>query len=477
MRSSSFASLLVVLPFAAGPLLSACGSSPSAATAASSGASSSSSSSSSTSSSTSGGGAGGSGGAGGAPDTTIDLVISKSLDSSSEHEPQLVVTSAGRVVVSYAERNESLTNYFHIGYRVSNDRGATWNEPGSIKLPMGSNIAANATLSADAAGDVYLAYGTEQKGANGVRSNQAVYLAKLDAKAQSFAEPTLMTDPAAMVGVYDQPAIFVTPAQSLLLTWGQGSADLQSIWLVSKLSTDAGKTWQTNVPLMDEGPQTYENLAHACAPSKGNRVYLYDLDAYVGLTLWRSDDGGATFAKDARTAVQAASENNTFSTMLDGNCVADGDEVWAVYGLTDQLSGDGSSVPRLVHVRLAHSGDGGKTIDWRASIDDAKAGKYFLLPRIAREASGAIDVTYYAGSGEGDKLASYRRARSSDGGKTFAPSTSLHAPITYELSRTTAAWFGDYMGVMAEGGDVFSAFIDNASGASHVVFHREPAVK
>ena len=127
-----------------------------------------------------------------------------------------------------------------------------------------------------------------------------------------------------------------------------------------------------------------------------------------------------TWDTSKRTAVEADDEAKTLSSLLDGNCLADGQEVWAVYGLTDQQN---ATVPPLTHIRLAHSSDGGATIDWRSSIEDPAAGKHFLLPRITFEGGSILDVTYYAGNGDGDANATYRRARSTDGGKTFGPSS------------------------------------------------------
>ena len=119
---------------------------------------------------------------------------------------------------------------------------------------------------------------------------------------------------------------------------------------------------------------------------------------------------------------------------------------------------------------LAHH-DGGQSIDSRVDVGDLSAGKYYLLSRLAREDSGALDITYYAGSGDGDDQASYRWGRSTDGGKTF-PTTVLRCPVVFEQSRVTSKFLGDYMGLVWQGGRLYSAFVDN-SAASHIVLHAE----
>jgi len=70
-----------------------------------------------------------------------------------------------------------------------------------------------------------------------------------------------------------------------------------------------------------------------------------------------------------------------------------------------------------------------------------------------------------------DAKASYRLARSTDGGHSFAPSVAIREPELYELRRTTAQWLGDYMGLVWQDGRYYSAFVDNSSPSSHVVVH------
>ncbi len=454
------AALFILLPFAL--VAAGCGAGEEAATT-------SSSSTSGSGGRGEGGGTGGAGGSGGAATPPKETLVSKSSQSSSEHEPQLVVTSKGRVVASWVDFNADPTNIYHVAYRVSDDLGATWGDVTSIPLPSDNNIASNTGLAANAAGDVWFVYGSEYVDMSGVRSHQRVFLAKLGAAAKTFDAPKELTDPSEQVGVYDQPAVSVTPKGDLLVTYGQADVSLASAWLVLQRSSDGGATWTKSAPLMSESMETYQNLAKPCVAPSGGDMYLYYSDGELGLTLWRSANDGSTWSPDARVAVQADSEMSTVSTMLDGNCVARGDEVWAVYGLTDQF-GSHAEVSRLTHVRLAHSGDGGKTFDRRVTVDDAAVGPYYLLPRIALQPDGTLDLAYYAGTGEGDVKASYRHARSTDGGKTFAPSTTLRTPITYELSRSTEQWFGDYMGLVAHDGALLGTFIDNSAPQAHVVF-------
>jgi hypothetical protein len=96
----------------------------------------------------------------------------------------------------------------------------------------------------------------------------------------------------------------------------------------------------------------------------------------------------------------------------------------------------------------------------------------FLYPEIVGEAEGAVDITYYAGAGTGDTSGSYRHARA-ENGKDFAASTVVSAPLMFSAARAAPTWLGDYVGLTWQGGSVYTAFGDNASGTAHIAFYRD----
>lgn len=419
------------------------------------------------------GGAGGEGTGGGtggdAP--AIELFdISVSETSFREHEPQVIVTPAGRVVVSWLAAQMDASDYYHINYRVSDDRGETWGPIEEMAQKPDNNISANATLAQDEDGTVYLAYGSELRTQTD-RQNVRVHLARLAPNEDTFGEPMEVTDPKEPAGIYDQPAITINDAGDWVVTYGQGSPSLSAAWMAAQRSDDGGETWDKVIP-SQAVPNHFQNLIHPCKAPGTDRLYLFYLDAEFGLTLWRSEDGGVTWPEDNRVAVQAPEEDATVSTGLDSNCIARGDEVWAVYGLTDDDPGGGQTLARLTDVRLAHSSDGGATFDSRTTVHDPEAGDSFLLPHLALADDGTIDLTYVAGDGPDDEAASIRLARSTDGGATFEPSVAVVDPVTYELDRVDDTWFGDYTGLTVDGGELFGVVVDNSTGFSHVVFFK-----
>ncbi|MFO0564660.1 MAG: sialidase family protein [Polyangiaceae bacterium] len=421
------------------------------------------------------GGAGGAGAAGGAGGTggeaagfgtqaAIDAVISTPASSKSEDEPSIVVTSKGRVVVAWDDRN---VTSFQVAYRVSDDGGKTWGDIVPVPLGPEQNVAANTGLATTPDGTVYLVWGAEKVGAGGVRSKQGVYLATLPPDAAKFGASVELTDPTHEVGVYDQPTVAVT-SQGLFVGYSEFATSLMSADLVTRFSDDGGKTWSSAKLPPAGGFQPFMNGVQLCRPETGDRAYLYVVDGELGLALWRSDDGGKSWAN--KTQIIDPGEINELAYMREGGCVAEGDDVWVLYGTSDApTSATHEKVAPLSKLRLAHSADGGKTFEGRSDVHDSTAGANFLFSRLARDPSGTLYISYYAGAGDGDENATYRLARSTDGGKSFAPSVATKQPVTFELSRTTGKFLGDYMGLTWQAGRLYSVFVDNSS-VSHIVF-------
>lgn len=416
------------------------------------------------------GGAGAAGGGGAAAPFAAEVTsISISQHSSSEHEPQLVVTTTGRVVASFNAFNADANNLYHLEYAVSDDRGSTWGPVVSIPLPADNNIGSNTSLALDADGEtVHFVYATEEVDSGGTRSAQRVWFTSLEPSSSTFAPAVELTDPADLVGVYDQPSIVVTSSGTLLVAWGQAPPDLLSIVPVMMRSQDRGATWTKEAPTFADPPAAM-NLLHPCRAEGSDRIYYLYFDDTMGPALWRSA-GDDPFMEDARVALAEPGEK--VSNMVDTNCVARGDEVWALYGRRDHPGSGGSVVPRLSQIRLAHSSDGGATIDWRADVADPTVGPHYLLPRIALDPAGAIHLSYYEGEDDDDANASYRHARSDDGGRTFAPSDEVFAPLLYSRRRDDERWLGDYMDLEADSSFVYGVFADDSGPQSHISFFR-----
>jgi hypothetical protein len=157
----------------------------------------------------------------------------------------------------------------------------------------------------------------------------------------------------------------------------------------------------------------------------------------------------------------------------DPMCVADKSDVWISYGLTkDGTATATMNSPLLYALRLAHSGDGGQTIDTRIDAHDTAAGSFFQHPELAREPGGALDLTYYAGKTDMDMAGSFRRSRAAVPAMGFGPSVSVDAPLDFLTSRGDPRWLGDYTGIFARSGKLYLSYTVNDTAVSHVAFSK-----
>jgi hypothetical protein len=124
---------------------------------------------------------------------------------------------------------------------------------------------------------------------------------------------------------------------------------------------------------------------------------------------------------------------------------------------------------------LAHSGNGGQTVDSRIDAHDAAAGSLFQHPQLVREAStGALDLIYYAGNGTNDSNGSFRRSRAAVPAMGFAASVVLDSPIVFLESRTDQRWLGDYTGIYTLNGELYTSYVTNRTGSAQIAFDKVP---
>jgi hypothetical protein len=406
--------------------------------------------------------------------------------SASEHEPFIAVSPGGRVGVSFLSILSSGVAYTE-GYRISNDRGTTWGPATLFAVPKGTNVQANASVAAGDDGTLYMAWGAEEHVESG-RSNQGVYVAKSAPGTTTFETPVLVTDPSTPVAVYDQPRVVVTHAGVVIVSWDETAPNGYTSWIQQARSTD-GTSWTLSYAVGSGSPESYRDMPRYCRPAGEGRIFLYYLDSDVALwsediavALRYSDDDGMTWS--APLDVTSEADELILDPTAAIGCTTDGTNVWMVYGLTPEadLGGTqgGGAAPSsavehtMTRVRLAHSGDGGKTIDVRNDVMDTRVANRAMYPVLAYEGASTLDLAYYAGAFDNDTNGDLRRTRSTDG-MTFAPTVSIHHPLTLETNRAAPQWVGDYTGAAFQGGDLFLVYTDNATTASHIAFYRTPS--
>jgi hypothetical protein len=333
------------------------------------------------------------------------------------------------------------------------DGGKTWLPP-AVASPNDALDYADPTVVVGSDGSFYLSF----VGYDAAFSMGNVMFAHAAPGATTFDAPVLVTPPSNM-GPFDKPYIAITKSQAVLVSY----TDFSSASIVVARSTDAKSFTRTVGVQADAG-----TLAMPCPDPAGGRVWLtYHGLGHIGLT-W-SDDDGLTFPA-ANLSTPSPQGDSVDLSSESPACIGKGNDVWVVYGLSHDTVDPTKFDPKDYSLRLAHSSDGGMTFATPVDAGDTTAAMYLMEPSLALEPGGAIDLAYYAGNADKDPMASWRFARSTDGGKSFGPSAVLEKPLTLDVQLATSTWIGDYAGLAYAGGRLYSTYVDNASGTSHISF-------
>jgi hypothetical protein len=373
-----------------------------------------------------------------------------------ESETSVVATSAGLVGVAWISIQAAGGS--SNGYRFSTDGGTTWGPVQELNSP-GGRVASDPVLAADAMNNVYMSWVGYHVDAMGNPTDMHVYVAVAAPGMTVFGQPVEVTVPATG-DTFDKPWVTVTNKNTVIVTYAKTSTG----GIYAGRSVDQGKTW-TNAVIVEDG--SFRNLVFPCPPVSGTRIWAtYHAGGGVGLR-W-SDDDGVTWPDANKTAVAAMGEAPAFD---DPTCAAspNGKDVWIAYGLSNDMNSTMIN-PSLYAIRLAHSPDGGVTIDTHVNAHDTAAGMFFQHPQLTLETGGGLNLVYYAGQAIGDTMGSFRRSHSTDMGMTFAPSVAVRQPIDFIQNRTSPKWLGDYVGAYWLGGQLYMSYADNTGMYSHVAF-------
>jgi hypothetical protein len=374
-----------------------------------------------------------------------------------EAESTLAVAADGRVAVAWIGFESA--SMAHIGYRFSSDDGESWEPVGQLQGPTGGPCA-DPVLTVDPDGNFYLVWLVFAASA---QDTDHIYVARAPAGTTAFEAPVEVTDPNDPT-FYDKPNISVTGTGSVMVAY------TRQVGLVAARSTD-GLSWERS-SIVNE-PPTRNHVVAGCSAPGASRVWVThlhydDITSERRIMLRWSDDGGASWPAGNATFVTDVDELD--AGVDDPSCVAEGSEVWVLYGRThDTPSANGFG--NLYAIRVAHSSDGGQSIDGRYDVQDPVV-PLQLHPRFARTDEGGLALVYYGGVQDGDPAGAVRYSFSSDGGASFGASVVMHEPVTFLQSRASLKWIGEYFGVAWRGGNLHTAYIDNAGAESHVAFYR-----
>lgn len=410
-------------------------------------------------------GPGGGGNGGSPPDNPI---ISQSPSSLLEAEAHLAVGSNGFIAAAWIAVDPIGLPY--VAYVFSTDDGDSWTAPQAVTPPLPVSTA-DPVVAVGPMDDFYLTY-IAYDAAQPQPDESQVFVARAPSGQTSFGAPVVASPPG-MLRFFDKPWIIATANGDVIVSFGELTTTQYAMYVAR--STSAAQSFTSTAVELDTTQSMAWNFGFPCAPpTSGGSVWLtyHQFDAQgVRVMLRWSSDAGATWPAANRTIVSVEPD----TSIHDSNCVADGNQVFIAYSTTMESMPDSSFTQKLTALRIAHSIDGGATIASRADAHDPAVVPFAMIPNLARDdASGTLHLVYYTGTGDEDPIGTFRKSQTTAFGITFSPSQVVQQPIVFEQSRQDVDWLGDYVGVVARQGTLYTVFTDNSLGFSHVRFHRAP---
>ena len=406
------------------------------------------------------------------PSRPGELFVSLDGASKFEVEPFFVARQGDIAIAWEASGCDDLTR---VGYTRRDSAGA-FDKPRYLASPNGQ-MASNVTLARDGAGSLFVAWASWTPGPDPAQphvqaSDIHIQFARWPASANGFETPVELSEPITD-SLYDKPWMIVTADDVIVISY----SDLRRGGILSVTSTDGGTSFHRAVV-----DPTMANLSATCPDGRPGGAFVTYF-ATRSIRVAHTADGGITWSPPVATAVLDASGA---VASQDPTCVANGDEVWISYGRTH----DGYDVPvaRLSAVHVAHMSLGAPTPDRDVTaLDGADSGRaifdaggaqgdggitqgFLLFPQLALRSDGTLGLAAYRAAGEGIGAAALVSVASADRGLSFGNATTFAMGLTPSLQRHVPDWLGDYFGWGPTAAGLGAAFVDNASGFSHIVF-------
>jgi hypothetical protein len=404
-----------------------------------------------------GGGDGGGGGAGGNLPVT-EGVISESTQSAYETDPQMDVN--GSVVAVVWTARFAAGDPGRIGYVISTDGGASFSEPQVIASENGESYE-RPDVVVDNGGTVHVGFIGHKR----IGGGAAIYVATAQGGATTLGEPEAITadDMQMDPRFFGPPRLTLTNTVRLVVAYTETVGTTYELRVATREQT--GTEW--TIQEMQQG----NNVNHPTPCSAANTMMGNTYLAYQNggrVTLLRSEDNGDTW-----NGTQASEDGDSLSGLP--SCVAEGDNVWVSYGVRGNIG--------LEQIKVAYSSDGGETIQDVGVVSDPDADALFALHQLAVQAPETGHLVYYNGAGLGDKGGSLRRVQFSpanleapmeppmpDDPPPGLPSVVVAEPITMALVSDDDKWLGRGIGLDYEASNLYVAYVDNQTDASHIAF-------
>jgi hypothetical protein len=388
-----------------------------------------------------------------------------SLDGASkfEVEPFFVARQGDLAIAWEACGCDDLTR---IGY-VRRGLAAGFDKPRYLASPNGQ-MASNVTIAQDGAGSLYATWASWTPGPDPAQphvqvSDIHIQFARWPAGAVGFESPVELSEPI-VDSLYDKPWMIITSDDVIVISY----SDLRRGGILTVSSVDGGASFRRAVV-----DPSMSNLSAPCPDGRpGGAFVTYFANRTIRVA--HTADGGITWSAPVAAAV-ADSSGDVASQ--DPTCIASGDEVWIAYGRTHIQAN--MPVEPLVGVHVAHLTLGTDVPDRdvvaldgnaQVSFDGGTGAGFLLFPQFARNVDGILGLAVYRALSEGIGTADLVVVVSTDGGRSFESPIALATGLTPSLQRHVPDWLGDYFGWGLTVAGLGVAFIDNASGFSHIAF-------
>jgi hypothetical protein len=395
-------------------------------------------------------------------DSGDPAVLSRTAETSAQIDPALAIGGEGAVAIGWLGVRPGKSSL--VGARVSRDLGVTWSSVQALLSPDG-RTAADPAAGVTARGDVLVAWlGYRPDPASGERRDAHVYVARAEPEASELGAPVDVSEPMRRGTLVDKPSLAISPSGTALVIWRYTADDGNGIGIARG---DADGRWLGGKVIERVGLQAW--LPSVCASAHGERVWVAYVDGEAGVRVRASDDGAVSWSP-ARAATVSLSDEKPRIAIEMPTCAGDGDDVAVAYGRTREGRDDGRS-PGLDSIVIARSFDGGRTYDWRRTIEmpsDAVA----LHPQLVREPDGTLDVAFYqanAGADAGD-AASLKYVRLEKGAASASAPRVVSDHVRIARDRKSPMWPGDSLGLAWHDGKLYVASIDATGDLSHVAF-------
>ncbi len=270
---------------------------------------------------------------------------------------------------------------------------------------------------------------------------------------------------------------------NLYVAWTNfgGGSDTE---IAISVSSDDGDNWTTNNNISGAVNAGSHNQGVNIGTGPNGEVYaiwaIYDGwptdETAIGMA--KSLDGGATWLPAFRAIenIRGIRNTETSKNMRVNSfpvCAVDnsnGPDRGAIYITWANVGTPGTNTGSDIDVYVIKSTDQGTT--WTTPVkvnqDEAGLGKQHYFPWIACDAdNGALSVVFYDDRNVSSNQAEAFCANSTDGGETWEDFKVSDVSFTPSaIPGLAGGYFGDYLGIYAQGGWVYPVWTDNRSGTA-----------